>query len=118
MATMKIIWRVSRDVEILALENNLFLFKFQCDRDKERILEGGGWTNFLRVRVEINIKKPLRRTVKLQTWENGREVWGRLTYKRLASFCYCCGLLGYIDADCEKGNDRENINSGAHQYGD
>ncbi|XVF64705.1 hypothetical protein PTKIN_Ptkin09bG0188900 [Pterospermum kingtungense] len=29
-------------------------------------LEGGGWTSFLRLRVEINTKKPLSRVVKLQ----------------------------------------------------
>ncbi|XVF54975.1 hypothetical protein PTKIN_Ptkin05aG0223700 [Pterospermum kingtungense] len=44
MATMKIIWKLSKEVEILALEDNIFLFKFQCAKDKERILEGAPWS--------------------------------------------------------------------------
>ncbi|XVE61132.1 hypothetical protein DITRI_Ditri06bG0015200 [Diplodiscus trichospermus] len=113
MATLKIIWKLSREVDIAALEDNLFLFKFQCERDKDRVLEGapwsfdkhmllfhefkgelrpeeyclrqqrfgldaGGWANFLRLRMEIDITKPLRRAVKLGGGHGGKEIWGSL----------------------------------------
>ncbi|XVF58583.1 hypothetical protein PTKIN_Ptkin07bG0077600 [Pterospermum kingtungense] len=101
MGTMKAIWKLNREVEIMTLEENLFLFKFQGKKDKARVLDGapwtfdkhlllfhefkaikigkrigklestdesldeGGWSNFLRLNVKVNITKPLRRTVKL-----------------------------------------------------
>ncbi|XVF56348.1 hypothetical protein PTKIN_Ptkin06aG0112500 [Pterospermum kingtungense] len=44
MRTMKAIWKLRREEEIAALEENLFLFKFQWERDKERELEEAPWT--------------------------------------------------------------------------
>lgn len=43
-ATMKLIWKLSRDVDIMDLENDLFLFKFENEIDKGRVLDGAPWT--------------------------------------------------------------------------
>ncbi|XVF64737.1 hypothetical protein PTKIN_Ptkin09bG0191200 [Pterospermum kingtungense] len=44
IGTMKVIWKLTRGVEIMALEDNLFLFKFLCGKDRDRILEGAPWS--------------------------------------------------------------------------
>ncbi|XVE52836.1 hypothetical protein DITRI_Ditri02bG0156200 [Diplodiscus trichospermus] len=44
MATMKSISKLHREVEIAFLEDNLFLFKFQGGKDKERVMEGAAWS--------------------------------------------------------------------------
>ncbi|XVF88703.1 hypothetical protein PTKIN_Ptkin19aG0071600 [Pterospermum kingtungense] len=44
IGTLKVIWKLSREVEIIVLEENLFLFKFQDVKDKERVLNGAPWT--------------------------------------------------------------------------
>ncbi|XVF67325.1 hypothetical protein PTKIN_Ptkin10aG0112000 [Pterospermum kingtungense] len=44
MGTMKVIWKLMDEVEITALEENLFLFKFSGSKDKERVLEGAPWS--------------------------------------------------------------------------
>ncbi|XVF60899.1 hypothetical protein PTKIN_Ptkin08bG0085400 [Pterospermum kingtungense] len=43
MGTIKAIWKLNRKAEILAVEENLFLFKFQREA-KNRVLEEAPWT--------------------------------------------------------------------------
>ncbi|XVF20497.1 hypothetical protein REPUB_Repub12eG0005600 [Reevesia pubescens] len=44
MATMKIVWRLSKEVTILPLEANLFLFKFKNMANKKWVLDGALWS--------------------------------------------------------------------------
>ncbi|XVF80757.1 hypothetical protein PTKIN_Ptkin15bG0100900 [Pterospermum kingtungense] len=44
IGTMKAIWKLHKEVNILAIEENLFIFKFQGERDKNRILKGAPWS--------------------------------------------------------------------------
>ncbi|XVF48509.1 hypothetical protein PTKIN_Ptkin03bG0196300 [Pterospermum kingtungense] len=135
MATMKIIWKLSQEVEIVALEENLFLFKFQRDwRPEEYVFEKASFwiriynlplgmrnTNIAKrigMRVEIDITKPLRRTVKLAGGEGRKDAWGRIAYERLPTFCYCFGLLGHIDTDCAAKIEGTDDNQETHHYGD
>ncbi|XVF48508.1 hypothetical protein PTKIN_Ptkin03bG0196200 [Pterospermum kingtungense] len=70
------------------------------------------------MRVEIDITKPLRRTVKLAGGEGRKDAWGRIAYERLPTFCYCFGLLGHIDTDCAAKIEGTDDNQETHQYGD
>ncbi|KAI7999590.1 hypothetical protein LOK49_LG09G01115 [Camellia lanceoleosa] len=84
---------MTRDVGIL-LGNQLGRFV-----DMEYGDGGIVWGRTLRLRVEINIAKPLRRGLKLAL--SGREsVWVTLTYEKLPNFCFHCGLLGHSIRDC------------------
>jgi hypothetical protein len=58
---------------------------------------------FLRVKVRLDIKKPLMRGVTLDMGEDGREEmkWCPLIYVYLPNFCYMCGLIGHTDRICE-----------------
>lgn len=58
------------------------------------------WKQFIRIRVRMDVNKPLKRRMKLKR-EGGE--WSRLNFKyeRLSMFCFVCGLLGHSDRDCE-----------------
>ena len=41
---MRVIWRLSRDAEVVIMDNNLFLFKFANRKDKNRVLDRAPWS--------------------------------------------------------------------------
>lgn len=50
---------------------------------------GIGWGKFLRIKVEVDISKTLRRCVFLTF--KGKKTWVPLKYERLPNFCFKCG---------------------------
>ncbi|MFQ6629184.1 hypothetical protein Gotur_006977 [Gossypium turneri] len=60
----------------------------------------GGWIEFVRLKVKINVLKPLRRVVKLLDRE-GTKVTGVIEYERLSNFYYDCGLIGHSSKTCK-----------------
>ena len=61
----------------------------------------GGKGNYLRVRVRIDITKPLHRIRKV--WSEGAVIGcALLKYERLPNFCYWCGLVSHDARDCER----------------
>ncbi|KAK6141886.1 hypothetical protein DH2020_024364 [Rehmannia glutinosa] len=59
------------------------------------------WRSFMRIRVNVDIRVPLKRfkKVKLQGGE-----WSVVEFKseRLGSFCFICGMLTHTERFCEK----------------
>ncbi|MBA0598030.1 hypothetical protein Gorai_007810, partial [Gossypium raimondii] len=76
----------------------------------------GGWTEFVRIKVKINVLKPLRRVVKLLDKE-GTEVIGVIKYERLPDFCYVCGLIGHSSKTCKHNKEGSPLNESNLQYG-
>nr|GMC77707.1 uncharacterized protein LOC109173053 [Ipomoea batatas] len=61
----------------------------------------GWWKMFLRIRVRIDITKPL--TSKMRIKRNGGDwLWISFRYERLPNFCFICGLLGHTEKFCQK----------------
>ncbi len=58
---------------------------------------GGG--RVIRIRVKVDITKPLCRGRKIGL-ANGREGWATFKYEQLPNFCYWCGLLTHGEKDC------------------
>lgn len=56
---------------------------------------------FLRIRVDINITKPLMRR-KMTHIEDVYKGWVFFKYERLPIFCYHCGILVHHDRECQK----------------
>lgn len=53
----------------------------------------GTWKSFMRVRVILDITKPLRRKMKLK--KGGDWMWVDFKYERLPNFCFLCGVIGH-----------------------
>ncbi|GLT37624.1 hypothetical protein SLA2020_119290 [Shorea laevis] len=70
--------------------------------------DGGGdaWgEEYIRVRVAIDARKPLRQGMKLSL--QAGPIWVDFRYERLLNFCYCCGMLDHVERDCELGLEME-----------
>lgn len=70
--------------------------KFIC-ADKKNF--EGSWKSFMRVRVLLDIMKPLRRKKKMKK-EGGDWFWVEFKYERLPNFCFLCGIIGHTEKFC------------------
>ncbi|KAL0430337.1 UNVERIFIED_CONTAM: hypothetical protein Sradi_0659700 [Sesamum radiatum] len=61
---------------------------------------GHVWGSSMRLRVSLDVSKPLRRVLKLRT-TLGDEQLLSFTYEKLPNFCYICGCLGHLSKFCE-----------------
>ncbi|KAK4392767.1 hypothetical protein Sango_2054500 [Sesamum angolense] len=59
------------------------------------------WGSFMRIRLAIDVSKPLPRALKIRT-VLGDEHLVTFTYERLPNFCYVCGRIGHIFKWCEQ----------------
>ncbi|MBA0636123.1 hypothetical protein Godav_029878 [Gossypium davidsonii] len=58
-----------------------------------------GYQNFLRVRIQLDVRYPLKRKKSVMFYENLSYV--KFKYERLTLFCFYCGRLGHSDSFCE-----------------
>ncbi|KAL0450880.1 UNVERIFIED_CONTAM: hypothetical protein Slati_1644400 [Sesamum latifolium] len=58
------------------------------------------WGSYMRLRVSIDVMKPLPRLLKIRT-VLGDEQPVTFTFERLPNYCYLCGKLGHISKWCE-----------------
>lgn len=59
---------------------------------------------FLRVKVRLDIRKPLMRGIMVHTeGKDGEEkpIWCPMAYEFLPDFCYTCGRIGHTDKVCD-----------------
>lgn len=61
----------------------------------------GVWREFMRIRVTIDLNKPLKRRMKLkiagQDW-----FWIAFKYENVPSFCFICGIVGHTEKFCSQ----------------
>lgn len=60
----------------------------------------GAWRDYLRIRVSIDLNKPLQRRMKLKRSETNW-CWVNFKYEGLPTFCFICGLIGHSEKFCE-----------------
>uniref|UniRef100_A0A803N419 CCHC-type domain-containing protein n=1 Tax=Chenopodium quinoa TaxID=63459 RepID=A0A803N419_CHEQI len=71
----------------------------------------------MRIKVLLEIDKPLRRGFRLATGPTSSK-WVGIKYERLADYCFYCGRLDHTERDCQVLNDDENIKEEVvYQYG-
>lgn len=69
--------------------------------------------SFLRVRVKIEISKPLPKGFWLRkSTEAGHDLWISYKYEKLSDFCYDCGRLGHDNRSCKFVSREEGASSG------
>lgn len=76
---------------------------------------GGNWKSYLRIRVGIDVNRPLRRRLKLKK-KGGMWAWVSFKYERLYTFCYFCGCLGHSEKFCVKALESDKA-PGEYEYG-
>ncbi|KAL9411935.1 hypothetical protein AB3S75_045523 [Citrus x aurantiifolia] len=59
----------------------------------------GVWQNYMRLRVSLDVRKPLKRRMRLKR-TGGEWFWVDFKYERLNVFCFICGLLGHTERNC------------------
>ncbi|XP_073014526.1 uncharacterized protein [Primulina eburnea] len=77
---------------------------------------------FARIRVRINLTKPLRKCLRINAMREEEEAIILLVYERLPDFCYACGRLGHSFRDCDddsadKWGSRGNRSGGVKKDG-
>ncbi|KAL0362122.1 UNVERIFIED_CONTAM: hypothetical protein Scaly_1167400 [Sesamum calycinum] len=76
------------------------------------------WGLSMRLKVELDINKPLKRFLQLRTARGEGSVVS-FTYERLPNFCCLCGLLGHIDRNCSRRHEEGFMEFGGElQYGE
>lgn len=70
------------------------------------------WGNSIRIRVKLDISKPLRRGFMLRSEESEKAYWVTIRYERIPEFCFQCGIIGHVAKECKgKGCNEEENNS-------
>lgn len=68
------------------------------DTDEDGLAVG----NYLRIKVMIDVRKPLFRGVMMEAGQGEQPFWCNFKYEFLPNFCYSCGLLGHVEKECDK----------------
>ncbi|KAK9986717.1 hypothetical protein SO802_031668 [Lithocarpus litseifolius] len=84
-----------------------------CEAENEEYVGG----NFMRVRVNVDLTKPLCRGRKLG-FSSGVDSWVSFKYERLPNVCYWCGRLTHHDKDCSLWQkSKGSLKKGEQQFG-
>ncbi|VFQ76992.1 unnamed protein product [Cuscuta campestris] len=67
----------------------------------DRSPASGVQRSFYRIRVLLDVRRPLRRRMKL-TKKDGVVVWVYFKYEWLNDFCFFCGIMGHIAKHCRE----------------
>ncbi|XP_062017468.1 uncharacterized protein LOC133733842 [Rosa rugosa] len=62
--------------------------------------DGECWRNCMRLRVRLDVTKPLRRGMKI-CLEGCEPFWVDFKYEGVPKFCYHCGIWGHNESECE-----------------
>lgn len=59
----------------------------------------GGWKEYMRARVRIELSKALKRRMKIR--KSGNEwQWINFKYENVPTFCFICGIIGHSEKFC------------------
>jgi hypothetical protein len=70
--------------------------------------DAAGWGEYLRVKVSIELSKPLARGRMLNI--QGRSIWVAYKYEKLPKFCYSCGIISHgRNGCCGQGTGKKSV---------
>ena len=59
----------------------------------------GVWRSYLRIRVTLDVRKPLKRRMKIKK-AGGSWIWINFQYERIRHLCFVCGMLDHTESYC------------------
>ncbi|KAK2633743.1 hypothetical protein Ddye_028535 [Dipteronia dyeriana] len=62
--------------------------------------QGECFGKYLRVRVTVDVSRPLHRFLRMDLKDDDGEILLLLRYEKLPKYCYHCGLLGHAYTEC------------------
>ena len=78
--------------------------------------DGVGWREYLRVRIVLDLTKPLSRGRFLHIRE--KAIWNTFKYEKIPRFCFKCGIIRHGGRGCIAPEERKMIgNKGEAQFG-
>ncbi|KAL5865350.1 hypothetical protein ACOSQ3_002864 [Xanthoceras sorbifolium] len=96
-------WVQVHNVPLVCMTRNVGLFLGKHIGQVKEIDVGASGDclgKFLRIRVAIDILKPLKRVLRVKLEGMMEEKTLLLKYERLLEYCFCCGLLGHRFREC------------------
>jgi hypothetical protein len=63
---------------------------------------------YLRARITIDVNKPLRRGMLIESAKRGSTDWYEIKYEQIPHFCFSCGRLGHSDPFCPAPGNRDS----------
>ncbi|TXG53668.1 hypothetical protein EZV62_018924 [Acer yangbiense] len=71
------------------------------------------WGKFIRVKVQLDILKPLKRWLRLKLDKSKNIVVVGLKYERLPDFCFACGRIGHVIKECTDEEAKKGVLEGS-----
>jgi hypothetical protein len=68
---------------------------------------GRCWGSYMRVRVEVDVDKPLMRGVTVFSQRRNLMDWFEVQYEQLPLYCFSCGFVGHSSTECKNPGDRD-----------
>ncbi|KAL8090914.1 hypothetical protein AgCh_040108 [Apium graveolens] len=81
---------------IMEVGNQIVTYVRSCPNNYK-----GVWREYMRIRVTLDIARPLKRRMKVRKSGN-KWSWITLKYENVPTFCFICGVLGHSDKFCSK----------------
>ncbi|XVE95711.1 hypothetical protein REPUB_Repub02eG0122900 [Reevesia pubescens] len=83
----------------------------------ETTTDNVAWGKFVRVRVHLNVHKPLRRVGRISL-ENGKNLVVSFKFEKFPDVCYACGCLDQQKSDCDLAFSMKKMTGGfSREYG-
>ncbi|TXG50019.1 hypothetical protein EZV62_025894 [Acer yangbiense] len=96
-------WIQIHKVPLLCMTSEIGRFLGSMIGEVKEIDDGGSGDcvgKYIRVRVVVDVTKPLRRMLRVDVLGDGKETNMLLRYERLPDHCYRCGRIGHVVRDC------------------
>lgn len=103
-------YRNKRAAEKLGNDLGQFL-EVDCDKDEQC------WGNNMRMKVLLDISKPLRRGFMLKSDEISNECQVSIRYERLPEFCFKCGWIEHVAKECEEEEEKQPTDETRYEFG-